>query len=325
MVHWTSIAAVARLAPTPHNTQPFRLRPLDGTSAEIVALPERFLPHEDHGNRYVASAFGIFWVALERAAASAGLQLNVDAVPQLGVAGLHRRSAPVVMGLARLTGQSREVEDHLLDVRRTSRIPYNGVLVDQQAIHRFSATAARFGNTLAVHSDPGLVERILRLNVDAVLDNLQLDEERREIESWYRTGPTPAYGDGLWQVPMNQSAFEMRAAFAMPRQFAWPVVRHIAAHRYLRTQRGTRHIALLTGPFETWPDLVSAGRALMSCWLEMARSGVYIQPMGSMLTNPRYATAIAQEFHVSDCWLVMRMGYSAAPPAAPRLQSILLP
>src|SRR4051812_8989737 len=55
---WREIAHLARLAPTPHNTQPFRIRPLDAQTAEVVALAERFLPEEDHGNRYVASAFG---------------------------------------------------------------------------------------------------------------------------------------------------------------------------------------------------------------------------------------------------------------------------
>src|SRR5687768_13427504 len=44
MAHWHEIAQLARLAPTPHNTQPFRIRPIDATSAEVVALAERFLP-----------------------------------------------------------------------------------------------------------------------------------------------------------------------------------------------------------------------------------------------------------------------------------------
>jgi hypothetical protein len=188
-----------------------------------------------------------------------------------------------------------------------------------------SPPAAQHGSTFTAHSDPALIEAILRLNAEAIVDNLQLDDEREEIHSWYRTGPTPEYGDGLWEAPMNQSALEIGAAFAMPRPYAWPIVRDFAAQYYLRTQHGTRHVALLTGPFEAWPDLIRAGRALMSCWIEMARDGIYIQPMGSMLTNPHYAADIAKRFDVDDCWLIMRMGYSEAPPAAPRLESILLP
>ncbi|HEY8925822.1 MAG TPA: hypothetical protein VIU64_15650, partial [Polyangia bacterium] len=65
---------------------------------------------------------------------------------------------------------------------------------------------------------------------------------------------------------------------------------------------------------------------LMAFWLEMARHRVYMQPMGSMLTNARYAAEIARRFKVQegDCWLVLRLGYSDEPPRAPRLAEILL-
>src|SRR5688572_24762829 len=50
MAAWRAVAQLARLAPTPHNTQPFRIRPIDARTAEIVALSDRFLPAEDRGN-----------------------------------------------------------------------------------------------------------------------------------------------------------------------------------------------------------------------------------------------------------------------------------
>jgi hypothetical protein len=62
---------------------------------------------------------------------------------------------------------------------------------------------------------------------------------------------------------------------------------------------------------------------LMAFWLEMAAHDVYMQPMGSMLTNAKYADAIARQFDVDDCWLVFRFGYSDVPPRAPRLRSIV--
>ena len=46
---------------------------------------------------------------------------------------------------------------------------------------------------------------------------------------------------------------------------------------------------------------------LIALWLEMAAHDVYMQPMGSMLTNPKYAAAIARRFGVDDCWLVLRL------------------
>jgi hypothetical protein len=322
---WREIAHLARLAPTPHNTQPFRIRPVDLHTAEIVALSERFLPEEDHGNRYVASAFGIFAATVEVAAASLGVEVRVVPADSIDVAGLHRSAAPVTLGTATIIGDmERATDPGLLDLRRTSRIPYEDRLVDSEVWAALRAIADSRGQRLLEYNDRDVVDATLRLNVDAVIDNLGLVREREEIRHWYRTGPTPRFGDGLWERPLNQGALEIRTAFGSPHLFHLPIIRQLARHRYLDTQRGTRHIVLLCGRFASWPELVDAGRALFGIWVEMARHGVYVHPMGSMLTNPAYAARIAERFGVTDCWLVMRAGYSTVPPRSPRLESILL-
>ena len=322
---WRAIANLARLAPTPHNTQPFRIRPVDLHTAEVVALGERFLPEEDHGNLYVASAFGIFAATIEAAAATIGVNVRVTPAESVDVARLHRTSAPTTLGTATIVGNMvPSFDGSLLELRRTSRIPYTNRLVDPKAWTALRTIAESRSHRLLEHHDHEVVEDTLRLNVDALVDNLGLVRERHEIQRWYRTGPTPEFGDGLWEVPLNQGALEIRSAFGSPALFHLPIIRQLATRRYLETQRGTRHIVLLCGPFATWPELVDAGRALFGIWVEMARQGIYVQPMGSMLTNPAYAKRIAERFAVTDCWLVMRAGYSDVPPQAPRLESILL-
>ncbi|AHG92802.1 hypothetical protein J421_5267 (plasmid) [Gemmatirosa kalamazoonensis] len=322
---WRDIDHLARLAPTPHNTQPYRIRPLDPRTADIVALGERFLPEEDHGNRYVASAFGILSSAIEMAARTLGVQVTTTPASSVDVAGLHRAAAPTTLGRVTVVGVTEPSRDaSLLDVRRTSRIPYHDRIVEPEIWRGLQGIAATYGHRLLEYHDRDVVDATLRLNVDALIDNLGLHREREEIRHWYRTGPTPPFGDGLWEKPLNQRAIEIKTAFGSPGFFRLPVIRPIATHQYLKTQRGTRHVALLCGRFTTWPDLVGAGRALFDVWIEMARHGVYMHPMGSMLTNSVYATEIARRFGVTDCWLAMRVGYSDAPPRAPRLASILL-
>jgi hypothetical protein len=322
---WDAIASLARFAPTPHNTQPFRILPRGDRSAELVALTERFLPREDHGNLYVLASFGTFAASLERAARHAGYTLVVTPVEELNPTTVTERGARVVLGTATITGTcAPDTNDHLLEVRRTSRLPYHDRTVDARSIAAFTDAATRSGHRVITHDDPLIVRPLLRLNAEAVIDNLQLDDEREEIRTWYRLGDTPQNGDGLWQQPMNQPGWEISAAFAMPHAFSWPGLRQFAVWRYLRTQRGTRHTGLLCGPFEQWPELYAAGRVLLDVWLEMARHEIYMQPMGSMLTNPKYAAEIARRFNVDDCWLVFRFGYSDVPPRAPRLENILI-
>ena len=322
---WESIASLARLAPTPHNTQPFRSLPRSEREADLVALTDRFLPREDHGNLYVGSAFGIFAATLERGARQFGHVLTVTPIPDIKPAALTQRGARVTLGHATITGTCEaEPQFPLLDARRTSRLPYHDRPIDPGALAALATAASAHGHRFIAYDDPAIVEPLLRLNAEAVVDNLQLADEREEIRGWYRIGKTPEFGDGLWQAPMNQPAWELRAAFIAPSMFRLPGLRQFAIHRYLLTQRGTRHVALICGRFREWPDLYIAGRMLFDVWIEMARLGVYMQPMGSMLTNPFYSAEIARRFGVDDCWLVLRLGYSDPPPRAPRLETILI-
>ncbi len=322
---WAEIAALARRAPTPHNTQPFRIRPLDATRAELVLLCERLLPREDHGNLYMASSAGIFMLAIERAGAHLGFQVACRPIPQFDPRPLEHSTEQVCIGYAEVTGTMPAVpQPELVELRRTSRLPYADRAVGPDVLELLTAAVTPFAQRLLLVNDPAVVARVLRLNAEAIIENLALDVERREIEGWYRYGTTPEHGDGLWEQPMNQPAWEIRLAFATPRAFQWPGFKQYAIRRFLRTQRGTRHVALLCGAFSVWPELLSAGRGLFELWLLMARHGVYMQPFGSMLTNPAYARRVADDFGVEDCWLLFRFGYSDAPPRAPRLESILL-
>ena len=324
MPPWEDIASLARLAPTPHNTQPFRIRPR-GDEAELVLLTDRLLSHEDHGNLYVSSSFGIFAATLERAGRHFGHEVTVEPAADLDPGTLKTRAPQVVLGRARVSGRcAPSPEGDWLDARRTSRLPYHDRPVDPAVLRAFDTVTAAGGHRFLHHDDPDIVRPLLRLNAAAIIDNLKLADERKEIRSWTRLGRMPAFGDGLWREPMNQPAWELWSAFAVPWAFRLPGLRGFAIRRYLATQRGTRHVALLCGAFKTWPDLYGAGRMLMELWLRMATHGVYMQPMGSMLTNPIYVREIARRFGVDDCWLVIRLGYSDPPPRAPRLQTILL-
>ena len=123
---WESIASLARLAPTPHNTQPFRILPRNERTADLVALTARFLPREDHGNLYVGSAFGIFAATVERAARQFGHVLTVAPAADVDPAALTERGPIVTLGQATITGTCEpDPQFPLLDARRTSRLPYH--------------------------------------------------------------------------------------------------------------------------------------------------------------------------------------------------------
>jgi hypothetical protein len=322
---WQELAELARLAPTPHNTQPFRIRPLNARVAQIVILRERMLPAEDAGNLYVLSSFGIFAETLECAGRHFGLGVSVSAYPDVEPSAIERGSGLVVLGLVQI-GDRCAPEDQrtVLEARRTSRLPYEDRLVDPRVLAEFAGVAGSLGHRFECFSEPAVVREVLKRNVQALLENNLKCGELEELRRWVRIADTPALGDGLWPLPMNQPRWEMRLALTCPRLFLLPGISQLATARYLRTQAGTRHVAILRGAFGSWPDLVVAGRMLMRLWLSMTHHGVYMLPFGSMITNAPCNRYLRERFSGDDIWLILRFGYSAVPPQAPRLASVLL-
>ena len=321
---WPELAELARLAPTPHNTQPFRIRPLSGRVAQIVILRERMLPVEDTGNLYVLSAFGIFAATLECAGRHLGLTVAVTPDEDVEPAAIEPGTGPVVLGRVEITGRcAPEEQRSVLEARRTSRLPYEDRLVDARALDEFATIAASHGHRFESFAEPSVVRDVLRRNVRALLENNLKTGELAELRRWIRVAETPTIGDGLWSGPMNQPRWEMRLALKFPRLFLVPGISGLATAKYLRTQAGTRHVAILRGPFGSWPDLVAAGRMLMQLWLSMTRHGVYMLPFGSMITNAACNRYLRERFSAADLWFILRFGYSPVPPKAPRLASVL--
>ena len=75
---WPQIAALARLAPSPHTTQPWRLRAASGVEAELLYEPSRLLPQTDPDGRFMTLTMGIFAEALDIAARPHGFTLDCE-------------------------------------------------------------------------------------------------------------------------------------------------------------------------------------------------------------------------------------------------------
>ncbi|HVN47172.1 MAG TPA: hypothetical protein VMT66_18255 [Steroidobacteraceae bacterium] len=322
---WHALAELARLAPTPHNTQPFRLRPLSAHLAQLLILRERMLPVEDTGNLYVLCSFGIFAETLERAGRHLGLDLRVVPDECIEPAAIEPGVGPVALGRVEIRGRcAPEEQRSILEARRTSRLPYEDRLVDGRALQELASVAAAHGHRFECFDDPLIVREVLERNVQALLENNLKPGELAELRRWVRLAGTPATGDGLWPEPMNQPRWEMRLALRYPRLFLLPGVATLARAKYLRTQAGTRHVAILRGPFASWPQLIAAGRMLMQLWLAMTRHKLYMLPFGSMITNSACNRYLRERFGGEDIWFILRFGYSAPPPQAPRLASVVL-
>ena len=87
---------------------------------------------------------------------------------------------------------------------------------------------------------------------------------------------------------------------------------------FLYSTRGTRTVGWIQGPWSTPEEWYEAGRMFMRFWLELTRNGLYLQPYGSVITNPTAHALMTDKLEVDksqgEVWLLLRLGYCPPPP-----------
>ena len=322
---WAELLEDARWAPSPHNVQPWRLRPRSDTTAELLYDPARLLPYTDPASAFMTLTLGLFVECLAVAAAARGLALDAmfpAAAAEPG-AGAPRPYATVALR----PGGSDELDAELLLRRRTSRLPFDGRPLDEGVLAELRALAADRGHALEATSDPRLVEETLALNRETLFDDMRDERARVEVGAWLRFSAAEAARrrDGFSPAALGFPGWLLRLFFERHRLLDAPLVRRAVRRLHLRTTRGTRTVAWLTGPFATPEDWVAAGRMLARLWLTATRAGAHLHPFGSIVTNER-ANARLHELVGLDpsrgpLWLVMRLGYGEEPPRSHRLET----
>jgi hypothetical protein len=322
---WTELVEDARLAPSPHNTQPWRVHPVSETEAELYADAARTLPDTDSDGAFMTCAFGVFVEALDIAAASHGMSVEAECLyPNLGAGAAPQ---PVV---ARLRLVERGVETasprELLERRRTHRGRFDGRPAEAEALKALEEVAAAAGHTASFTSDPATVDWVVRLNADTMFDDLSDPVVRAEIGRWIRRSEREARDrrDGFAPRCLGFPAWLVRLFFFRNRLFALRPVRAVVRALFLRTTRGTATVGWISGPWGSPDDHFRAGRMLLRFWLELTRRGLYLQPFGSVITNEsahaQMVDRVAADEEGQQVWLLLRIGAAAEPPRSQRLR-----
>jgi nitroreductase len=320
---WYELVERARWAPSPHNTQPWRIAVISEDEAELHVPVDRLLPVEDPDGRFMTAGMGLFLEALDVAAAARGRALEWECFyPDLG-AGASESSLFARLALPPRTRPSSFPAD-LLERRRTSRLPYDGRPAPESALEVLSAEAAELGHWAAFTSESDLVDWVVSLNADTVFYDLAEDDRRREIGAWTHPDDDAAgvRGDGFSPSCVGFHPALVRTFFDAPWLFRPPLVRAVARRLYLRSMRGTATVGWIKGPWRTPPEWLAAGRMLLRFWLAATAHGLYLQPFGSVITNPKAHARLAERLEVEEgdreLWLLLRIGYSAEPPRSAR-------
>lgn len=324
---WRTVLEGARRYPSPHNSQPIKVRIVGKFEAHVFYDLDLGLPAENYGIPFGHVCAGVFLESLATVAAAAGYRvvealdhadMDFDAVDRLHP-----------LGTVRLEPREPTDEDRVrlaaYDARQTSRRPYDSKPVPDAVVSAVAQVAESSGQDFRVGNEPLLVERIVRVNQETLFADLRNDAVHAEILQWlrYSEDDARARGDGLSAKTMLMPGPVLK--FAMQHRGLWdaPVVGGLIRRTYLNTMRGVTQVGWLEGPFATPADYVEAGRAFMRVWLEFTLHGVFLHPFGTVITNPGSHAEFVRAAGIDEsgdsmAWMLFRFGYSKVPPVAHR-------
>jgi len=323
---WLQILRLVRRYPSPHNSQPIKVRIADAFCADVAYDLDRGLPAEPYGIPFGFVCAGIFVELFAIAAHAAGFEvverLFFDDMDFQGSQRLHRLGT---LTLVPAGGPIDDLDPALIVARRTSRLRYQPRDVAPEAVADAAAEARRWGHRLTTTCDPARVDAVVRINQRTLFDDLANDAVRNELATWLRYCPQEAQhaADGLSAECLDMPGPVLRWFIDHHPWFQRPGLGAVARWIYLRSMRGVRQVAWLTGPFETNADFVRAGRLFIRLWLRLTGHDVALHPFGSVITNPRshraFCAAVGEDQRTGMAWMLMRIGYSLQPPRSHRL------
>jgi hypothetical protein len=310
-----SIESIAARAPSPHNTQPWKVI-FREEDLRLDYDPERHLEASDPCRRDLLLALGSFIEGFLIAASEAdcGLEFIHDIDFERSQVGRFRRTA---------SHYKTPFSSNDILKRQTSRLPYRRVTVD-----------AALGRSLQGSLTSG--ERLCYLEGSTVHDLLGPADRHffdtpavaQEFRRWARLTPfeMASHQDGLSADCLALSKIEARLLSFLLSESAYPWFRRLRLSKILSAINGrivpqsAQLIALISQSGDPGSTL-DAGRSLMRLWLTLSKYGIYSHPLSQILDFPdarqklsERLGCVASEVIVS----IFRFGVSEAPAVSRR-------
>ena len=321
---WNSLLALANTYPSPHNSQPMRVRIVDETKAELLYDKACGLPAESYGIPFGFVTVGIFLELCRLAAQTLGKRLEYVATLQADMDFADPTLHPCAVMTLEPDPWPAEFPAELIRRRQTSRLPYSSQTVPAPLLHEIQQEARQAGYMWHYSAEAATVDQVVAVNQKTLFYDLEEPGVRKEIGSWLRYSRREATRkrDGLSAECMGVPGPVLSLFIKLHWLWRLPVLGPFARSTYLATMKGVRQIAWITGPFAANTDYAAAGRLLIRIWLKLSQAGVALHPFGSVITNARahqeFCAIVGEDESTGMAWMLMRLGYSGRPPVAHR-------
>lgn len=301
-------AAVARWAPSKHNTQPWHFVIRD-EMLEIYSDPTRALAATDPHRREMVISCGAAAQHAAVAARAAGFDVSVPVLPDGPDGPLTRLSERG----ARVPSQADRDLLAAVARRRTDRGPLDGDALSPGLAFVLQSYAAEEGCGLRLVSHPGdratLADLVLR--AERLLQ--RQGDAQAELEPWLRL-PEDTDRDGVPVTYTRGRAASQQAEFVQ-RDFSSAESR--PGHDRPGLDRPL--VAILTTQGDRLPDWFVAGRALGSVLLHATLTGANASYLNQPIEHPALRAELRDHLHLDGfAQLVLRLGAGGEIPATPR-------
>lgn len=308
----------AVLAPSGHNTQPWRFR-INHDTVLIYADRTRALPVVDPHDRELTISCGAALHHLALAAAHFGLAAAVEPFPVAG--------EPDLLARLRVTGRQAPDDETrrlfaAIPQRRTNRRRFEDRPLPPALFEGCQAAAGAFGVWFQLVE--GEETRLKAVGLIMAGDRAQAADPafRRELAEWMHPSRSR---DGLVGYALDMPALEAYVAPLLVRTFDWGERR---AARDEQLVSGSPALAVLGSREDTPAAWLQTGRALAQLLLLATAEGVAVsyfnQPIEAPELRPQLAALIGAEGYPQ---LLFRMGHGPEVRPAPRrtVDEVLIP
>jgi hypothetical protein len=312
---WEKILKLGRLAPTPHNTQWYFIKPLDEQRALVGIDSNIRIPFTDPEDQFKFTGLGVFVRHLHYAAVASGFDLEYTLQ-------LDNDQYPVALKVRENGRSDKKIEKLLID-RQTSRLPYQQTPISEEASTAISLVEGG-KNFVVISSDEHIVRAVIALNNDVLFEDLKKKSISNELSRWIRYSKKSQrqHRDGFTPKTLGVAGWRVWLLFQLRSISTMSYIRTILSKQYF-AQNQAASVGWIQGPLKTKKEQFDAGAYMMDVWLKCTEYGYYIQPYGSIITNNHARMNLLMKISIQETeetmvWLAFRVGISTKPARSPR-------
>ena len=309
--HIVQILGYASLAPSAHNTQPWRVKILSDSEFVVQSDSTRRLPEVDPDNHELLLSIGTFWENLDQAALAFGFEAQtvILATDPTGIDILN----------VKLIKCSPPDENNLdlMKTRATNRKPYEKKDLHPSHLEEFKELLPDHLVYFPRESEAG--EWIARNLIEANKQQAFDDRKQKELVEWLRFSRSEAKKreDGL--TP------EMIGLSSMAKFFWYTFMNKKSAFSSSFRNKGIENVRkqvdncagfiAITGDDISVPSLLEAGRGFERLALKCAELKIAVHPMSQLMEESPWKEQLADSLGLSkSIQFILRVGYSKVHP-----------